>query len=50
MTKDVADIISQLPAVIEALTGVDLQELIRNVPQLREKQTAAIDADDKKES
>ncbi len=35
VTRDVTDVISQLPAVIEALTGVDLQELLQRVPQLR---------------
>lgn len=49
VTKDVTDIISQLPAVVEALTGVDLHELVRNVPQLREKKTAATEAEDKQE-
>ena len=32
VTRDVADIIAQVPAVIEALTGVKLQEIIRRVP------------------
>jgi flotillin len=34
VTRDVTDIISQLPAVIEALTGVNLQELVKRVPQI----------------
>jgi len=34
VTRDVTDVVSQLPAVIEALTGVDLQELVQRVPQL----------------
>jgi len=37
VTRDVTDVISQLPAVIEALTGVDLQKMIKRVPQLREE-------------
>jgi len=37
VTRDVTDVIAQLPAVIEALTGVDLQKLVRRVPQLREE-------------
>jgi len=41
VTRDVTDVISQLPAVIEALTGVDLQKLIKRVPQLREEAEGA---------
>ena len=36
VTRDVADIIAQVPAVIEALTGVKLQEIIRRVPGVME--------------
>jgi len=35
VTKDVTDIISQLPPVLEALTGLDLQTLIQKLPQLQ---------------
>jgi flotillin len=34
VTRDVTDIIAQLPAVIESLTGVELQELVQRVPEL----------------
>jgi len=32
VTRDVADVIAQVPAVIEALTGVRLQDIIQRVP------------------
>ncbi len=32
VTRDVADIIAQVPAVIEALTGVKLSEIIQRIP------------------
>ena len=35
VTKDVADIISQLPPVLEALTGLNVQTLIEKLPQLQ---------------
>ncbi|HNQ23097.1 MAG TPA: SPFH domain-containing protein [Phycisphaerae bacterium] len=35
VTKDIAEIIAQLPPVIQSLSGVDLAELIRALPQLR---------------
>lgn len=34
VTRDVTDVIAQLPAVIEALTGLKLEELISRVPQM----------------
>jgi flotillin len=34
VTRDVADIIAQVPAVVEALTGVRLQDLVTRLPQL----------------
>jgi flotillin len=34
VTKDVTDIISQLPACVEALTGVNLQDLVQRVPEI----------------
>ncbi len=37
VTKDVTEVIAQLPAVIEALTGVDLQKVIKRVPLLSEQ-------------
>ena len=36
VTKDVTDIIAQLPPVIESLTGVDLATLIKSIPIIRE--------------
>jgi len=35
VTRDVTNIIAQLPPVIEALSGVDLAALIKELPQLR---------------
>ena len=35
LTADVAKIITQLPAVVEALSGIDLQRLIQNIPALK---------------
>jgi flotillin len=32
ITKDVINIIGQLPPVIESLSGIDLQKLVRNLP------------------
>jgi flotillin len=43
VTRDVADIIAQVPPVIEALSGVDLKDLISRLPGLvaRDKPTSA---------
>ena len=35
ITGDVAQVIAQLPPVVEALSGVDLAELIQKIPQLK---------------
>jgi len=35
ITQDIANIIAQVPAAVEALTGVDLVETIRNLPGVR---------------
>ena len=32
VTRDVANIMAQVPVTVEALTGVDLTETIRNLP------------------
>jgi len=37
VTKDVAQIISQLPPVIESLTGVKLEKLLERIPSLKGK-------------
>ena len=36
ITKDVTNVIAQLPPVIEALTGMKLEDMIKRVPQLGE--------------
>lgn len=33
LTKQVADVLAQLPAVVESLSGVDLKKLIEKIPQ-----------------
>ncbi len=38
VTRDVTDVIAQLPAVIEALTGLKLEEVIKRVPQISQAQ------------
>ncbi|HEX9743943.1 MAG TPA: SPFH domain-containing protein [bacterium] len=35
ITKDVTDIVAQLPPVIESLTGVDMETLLKEIPQIR---------------
>jgi len=35
VTRDVADTIAQVPAVIEALTGINLMDLLKNLPAVR---------------
>ena len=35
ITKDVADTMAQLPAVIEALTGINLMDLLKNMPAVK---------------
>jgi flotillin len=36
VTKDVTDIVAQVPATLEALTGIDLTETLKNLPGVRE--------------
>ena len=36
ITADMATMIAQAPALIESLTGIKIQELIRDVPRLRQ--------------
>jgi flotillin len=36
VTKDITEIIAQLPPVLQALSGLDLSQLIANLPQLRQ--------------
>ena len=35
ITKDVTNILAQLPPVIESLTGVSLQDMIERVPRMK---------------
>ena len=37
ITKEVTDIMTQLPPVLEALTGMNMQELLRALPDLKSK-------------
>lgn len=41
VTKDVTNIIAQLPPAIETLTGVKLEELIKHIPAVKNAQAAA---------
>jgi flotillin len=41
ITKDIADIIAQVPVIVEALSGVDLKELVAKLPGLKVKQAPA---------
>lgn len=45
VTKDVTNIIAQLPPMIEALTGMKLDELISRIPQMGEQSKASPSAD-----
>ena len=36
VTRDVADIIAQLPPVIESLSGIDLKDLVRRIPGIKD--------------
>ena len=38
VTKDIVDIIAQLPPVLEGVSGVNLKELISKVPGVTKKQ------------
>jgi len=35
VTKDVTEIIAQIPPVIESLTGIDMETLIKNIPAIK---------------
>ena len=35
ITKDVTNIIAQLPPIIESLTGVSIEEMVKRIPQLK---------------
>ena len=48
VTKDVIDVIAQLPPAIEALTGLKLQELISRIPEMAKK--ATIKPEEKREA
>jgi flotillin len=41
VTRDVADTMSQIPAVIEALSGISLIDLLKNLPAVRSATTKA---------
>ncbi|MEP0815403.1 MAG: flotillin family protein [bacterium] len=34
ITKDVTDIVAQLPVVLEAVTGIDMKELVKRLPEI----------------
>jgi flotillin len=51
ITRDVADSMSQIPAVIEALTGINLIDLLKNLPAVKDAiQKEPIKSDQEKEA
>ncbi len=52
ITKDVADIVAQLPPVIESLSGIDLHKLIKKIPGMADQSATPQDdgGDDKKKA
>lgn len=38
ITREVAEVLSQMPEVLESLTGVDIKKLLENLPQLAKSQ------------
>lgn len=54
ITRDVTDIVSQVPATLEALTGVDLMKLLQDLPALKKNEPESEDIpvvdEDKKEA
>jgi len=50
ITRDVADSMSQIPAVVEALTGINLIDLLKNLPAVRDAvQKGSVKNDQEKE-
>ena len=52
LTRDITDIMAQMPAVIEALTGIKLQDVLKKIPALADltaKQPAAADEGSEKQ-
>jgi flotillin len=47
ITKDVADTISQVPAVVEALTGISLMDVLKNLPAVKKATTPTSEGDHK---
>lgn len=39
ITNDVATMVAQTPAMLEALTGISIGDLLKSVPQMREGQS-----------
>jgi flotillin len=50
VTKDVAEVMSQLPPIVESLSGVDLNELLRRLPRIGGDGGQGAVADDKRHS
>lgn len=48
VTKDVADSIAQVPAVVEALTGISIMDLLRNLPAVRKAAKGSEEKEEKK--
>jgi len=49
LTADVTTIMSQIPAVIEGLTGMKMEELISKVPAMKERRGTVVEPDGKAE-
>lgn len=45
LAKDVTEIIAQLPPVVEALTGVKLEELLKHLPRLKGGQKTSVETE-----
>ena len=47
ITRDVTNIVSQLPAVIDALTGIDILETLKDLPAFKLSSNQPEEVDDK---
>lgn len=50
VTRDVTDVIAQLPPLIQALSGVDLAELVKGLPELKKAKEVKEEARPRKEA
>jgi flotillin len=45
VTQDVSNLLTQMPAVVDALTGIDLVDVIKNLPPLKKTQVGNADGE-----